>query len=398
MEVWIDEPGHEGLVPERVIDTAWMASSHGCTDSRMVTSDSDFDAVAIGNDHSGGDRHRRVHGVNTFRNVNGEIHHCQTRYLTTTPTTSQGTQPKVRTSQSGSALAFVILVWGLGPPISKLISAPAVISVLYRFWLSVPILFVLAMLRGVKPTWESVRHAVLAGAAFGINLVFVFLTINEGAVAVLSVFAAMQPGIILLVAGPFLGERPTIWHVVWTFIGIGGTAIVVATGGDGFEVSAAALIYAAVSQFFFTAYFLLTKRERSRHDIDAVQWMSGVVIWAAIAVTPWALLTSTSKDYRAIDGLDWLWLAIIIVFTGGLGHIVMAWVHRYVDASRSSLYLLSMNIVAILAAWIIHDEPLTLLQMLGGVVVFTAVAAVISRPPDRRDPIDFGQKDAQTVG
>jgi len=31
-------------------------------------------------------------------------------------------------------------------------------------------------------------------------------------------------------------------------------------------------------------------------------------------------------------------------------------------------------------------------------VVFTAVAAVISRPPDRRDPIDFGQKDAQTVG
>jgi len=38
MEVWIDEPGHDGLVPERVIDTVWMTSSHGCTDSRMVTS------------------------------------------------------------------------------------------------------------------------------------------------------------------------------------------------------------------------------------------------------------------------------------------------------------------------------------------------------------------------
>ena len=132
----------------------------------------------------------------------------------------------------------MILVWGLGPPISKLITAPAVISVLYRFWLSVPIIYALAVMRGVRPTWESVRHAVLAGAAFGINLVFVFLTINEGAVAVLSVFAAMQPGIILLIAGPFLGERPTVWHVVWTFIGIGGTAIVVASGGDGFEVSA----------------------------------------------------------------------------------------------------------------------------------------------------------------
>lgn len=276
----------------------------------------------------------------------------------------------------------MILVWGLGPPISKLITAPAVISVLYRFWMSVPILYLLAAWRGVQPTWATVRHGMFAGAAFGINLVFVFLTINEGAVAVLSVFAAMQPGIILLVAGPFLGERPTSWHIVWTLIGIAGTAIVVATGGDSFEVGPAALIYAAVSQGFFTAYFLLTKRVRSQRDIDSVQWMSGVVIWAALAVTPWALISSSKADYQAIGGLDWLWLALIIVFTGGLGHIVMAWVHRYVEASRSSLYLLSMNIVAIIAAWIIHDEPLSALQMIGGVVVFSAVAAVVSRPPE----------------
>lgn len=294
---------------------------------------------------------------------------------------------EVRSSSAGVAMAFVILVWGLGPPVSKLITAPAVISVLYRFWLSVPILYALAAWRGQRPTWSSVRHGWLAGAAFGINLVFVFLTVNAGAVAVLSVFAAMQPGIILLVAGPFLGERPTLWHVLWTFVGIGGTAIVVATGGAEFEVTAEAIVYAAISQVFFTAYFLLTKRERSRHDIDSVQWMAGVVVWAALAVTPWALATSSADDYRAIGGNDWIWLAIIIVFTGGLGHIVMAWVHRYVDASRSSLYLLSMNIVAILAAWIIHDEPLTILQTVGGVVVFAAVAAVISRPPTRVRPL-----------
>lgn len=307
--------------------------------------------------------------------------------MTTTPPTVAENRVDTPTTHPGLAMAFVIVVWGLGPPVSKLITAPAVISVLYRFWLSVPILYVLAARRGVRPNWESVRHAWLAGAAFGINLVFVFLTVNEGAVAVLSVFAAMQPGIILLVAGPFLGERPTLWHVLWTFVGIGGTAIVVTAGGDGFEVSATAIIYAAVSQVFFTAYFLLTKRERSRHDIDSVQWMAGVVVWAALAVTPWALVTSSVADYRAIGGNDWIWLAIIIVFTGGLGHIVMAWVHRYVDASRSSLYLLSMNIVAILAAWVIHDEPLTVLQILGGVVVFAAVAAVISRPAKQVDPL-----------
>jgi len=277
-------------------------------------------------------------------------------------------------------LAFVVLVWGLGPPISKLITAPAVVSVLYRFWLSVPLLFMLAIARGHAPTLQSVRKAWLAGACFGINLVFVFLTINQGAVAVLSVFAALQPGVILLVAGPFLGERPTRWHVVWTLFGILGSAVVVLGGGDDFQVDALAVIYALTSQVFFTAYFLITKQVRSANDIDSVQWMAGVVVFAALAATPWALLTSSRADYLAVNGLDWLWLALIIVFTGGLGHIVMAWVHRYVDASRSSLYLLSMNIVAIVAAWVIHDEPLSPLQLLGGVLVFAAVGAVISRP------------------
>ena len=58
----------------------------------------------------------------------------------------------------------------------------------------------------------------------------------------------------------------------------------------------------------------------------------------------------------------------------------MSWAHRFIPAARSSLILLAMNVVAIAAAWPIHDEPVTLLQAAGGVVVLLAVAAVLSRP------------------
>lgn len=254
------------------------------------------------------------------------------------------------------------------------------ISVLYRFWMSVPLMWVLATTTGNRPTVASVRSAGWAGAAFGINLVFVFLAINEAAVAVLSAVVALQPGLILVLAGPLLGERPSRWHVGWTVVGMTGTAIVVLAGGSNFEVTPLAVAYAVAAQLFFTAYFLLTKKARSAHDIDPIQWMFGVVLFAALAVTPWAVATSSRSDYRAIDGNDWIWLALIIVFTGGLGHILMTWVHRFVDASRSSLYLLLMHPVVIISAWIIHDEPLTLVQMTGGLVLLGAVAAVISRP------------------
>ncbi len=277
-------------------------------------------------------------------------------------------------------MAVIILFWGLGPPVSKLITAPSVIAVLYRFWLSVPVLYLLAKFTGHRLSMDTIKRTAFAGAAFGINLVFVFLTINEAAIAVLSVIAALQPGMILLIAGRYLGERPTAWHVLWTIVGVGGTVVVVLGGGKAFEVSGLAIIYSLISQLFFTFYFVETKRVRSRIQIDSIEWMAGVTLFAALTVTPWALLTSTREDYLAVGGLDWLWLAFIIIFTGGLGHVLMAWVTKYIDASRSSLYLLSMNIVAIGAAWLIHDEPLSLLQLLGGAIVFAAVGAVVSRP------------------
>ena len=281
----------------------------------------------------------------------------------------------------GLVMAAVIVFWGLGPPISKLITAPPVVSVLYRFWISVPILFLIAALSGHRPSWATLKRTALPGAAFGINLVFVFLALNTAAVAVLSVVTTLQPGFILLVAGPFLGERPRMWHVVWTFIGIAGTALVVLGAGSEFEASGLGVLYALVSMVTFTVYFLLTKRARSEAvHLSAVEWMAGISLFAALAVTPWALATSSRADYAAVNGIDWLWMAFIITITGIAGHVMMAWTHRYIDASRSSLYLLSMNIVAIGAAWFIHNEPLTVVQALGGVVVFGAVAAVVSRP------------------
>jgi drug/metabolite transporter (DMT)-like permease len=63
---------------------------------------------------------------------------------------------------------------------------------------------------------------------------------------------------------------------------------------------------------------------------------------------------------------------------------MMSWAHRYIPAARSSLFLLAMNVVAIAAAWPIHDEPVTVVQAIGGLVVLVAVAAVLRRPASVR--------------
>jgi drug/metabolite transporter (DMT)-like permease len=122
------------------------------------------------------------------------------------------------------------------------------------------------------------------------------------------------------------------------------------------------------------------------HQVDAVSWMADLTLVSAITVTPLAILGSGRDDFAQLGGIDWLWLAFIVVVTGIVGHVLMSWVHGFIDASRSSLYVLAMNVVAVGGAWLIHDEPLTVVQLLGGLVVLGAVAAVVSRPPERIAP------------
>lgn len=278
------------------------------------------------------------------------------------------------------AVLVVVVTWGLGPPVSKLISAPPVVAVAYRMSLSVPVLIALTYLSGGRFSVELLRRTALAGAAFGVNLCFVFATFGHVSIAVLSVISALQPGIVLVIAGPLMGERPTRWAALWTLTGIAGTAIVILGADSEIRASPLGVAFATLSMVTFTTYFLINKRVRSAHDISAIEWLAGATTVAALTVVPLALLTADPGELRAIDGADWLWLAVIIAVTGLTGHVLMSWATKWIDASRSSLYVLAMHIVAVGAAWLIHGERVTPVQGIGGLVVLFAVGAVVSRP------------------
>ena len=67
----------------------------------------------------------------------------------------------------------------------------------------------IAYATGRRVSWEVLRRTALAGVLFGINLVFVFSALQHASVAVIAVIQALQPGVVLLVAGRWLGERAT---------------------------------------------------------------------------------------------------------------------------------------------------------------------------------------------
>lgn len=291
------------------------------------------------------------------------------------------------------ALGLVIVSWGAGPVITKLITAPPIVGVLVRFGLSVPVLFGLVHVRGHRLTLDILRRTALPGVAFGINLIFVFATVQEATVAVLSVSVTLQPALLLLVAGPLFGERPTVRHVLWTLLGVVGAAAVILGAGSELRSSPLGLLYAATALLTFSTYFVLTRMARSTADVDPVQWMAGINLWSFVAALVPAPFLVDGADFAQLDLADLAWLVVLAFVTGVFGHVLMSWVHGYIEAARSSLYILAMNLVAVGASWPVHDEPVTVVQMLGGLVVLGSVAMVIrlparrpSRPPPRPGP------------
>lgn len=298
--------------------------------------------------------------------------------MTTVERSTQDRAPS--TSLPLIVLGFVIVSWGAGPVITKLITTHPVIGVVIRFALSVPLLLGLLRLRGQRLDVAVLRQTALPGIAFGINLIFVFFALQEATVAVLSVSVALQPALLLLVAGPMFGERPTVRHVGWTLLGVVGAAGVILGAGEELRTSALGLLYAGTALVTFSTYFVLTRLARSSTDVDPVRWMAGINLWALLAALVPAPFLVGRPELAEVDLVDLGWLVVLAYLTGVFGHVLMSWVHGYVEASKSALYLLGMNVVAIGLAWPVHDEPINLVQIAFGVVVFVAVASVIRLP------------------
>ena len=130
----------------------------------------------------------------------------------------------------------------------------------------------------------------------------------------------------------------------------------------------------------FTAYFVLTRLARTGEEVDPIEWMAGINIWAFLATVVPALVILDRSDWAEFGGRDWLWILIIAFVTGIFGHVLMTWVHGHMEVARSSLYNLAMHLVAVGLAWPLHDEPITATQAFGGVVLLGSVALVISAP------------------
>ena len=286
-----------------------------------------------------------------------------------------------------SACIFGIVCWSSGPLMVRGISAPVAAFTPMRLLLSVPVMSVAAIVGGGRLSKDLYKASVLPGILFFLSMTCGFASFQHTSIANATLISNMQPVLMLLIAPRLFGERATPSRIMLAVLAIGGVSIVVLGAGSGGEAGLSGDAFALANLAFWTAYFVLAKRQRDA-GVHAGAFLAGIFTVAAAASIPWALVVR--PDFGQVGGKDFLLVVGQVLVAGLMGHTAITWCARFLDVTFVSLVNLLSPALSMIGAWIIYNQSMKVVQVAGAVVMMLAVAAIVATRPKPLVPVDQG--------
>jgi len=284
---------------------------------------------------------------------------------------------RIEAAVAGSAAAVLgTVAWGFTSIFIPLVTLPGLTTLFYRLWPGAGVLLVVARCSSRRwLTLAELRAFLPAGVLLGADMALFFSAVKLTTIAAATVIGALQPALVLLVAGRWFGERVRGRDIACTLVAIGGVGVVALGGGlpGGDALSGDAM--AAGSLLCFTGYWLASKRALSG-DQPSDQYTAGVMCIAALVATPVALISG--ERFGPVTRADAFWLALMTLIPGA-GHLLFNWAHHHVDVSVSSVISAANPVVAAVLAAVVLDQRLHAVQWAGCAVGVVAIAAVAAR-------------------
>lgn len=300
------------------------------------------------------------------------------------PTIEEGPPPDSQSiRRATTAAVFAVAALGVGPIIVKDSGLDGIAFAFWRLWLAAVVYTAFLYLRGKRLNARALKTALPGGIAFGIDIALFFSALKLTSVANATLIATLQP-IPLMVAGQiWFGERIRPRDLFWTTVAIGGVTLVVMGGQDAATGNLKGDFLAALAMLAFAAYFVSTKFARRTLDTD--EYMAALMLLASLVITPIALISGQSL-WPDDGGTTWLLIAATVAVPGS-GHILNNYALKYLPLLVVSLLTLGSPVVSIILAWMILDETLVLIQVVGIVIVLGSLSTyTVMRSHGLREP------------
>ena len=117
-----------------------------------------------------------------------------------------------------AAAAIAMASWGFAGVLVKLTSLDDLALTFYRAWLGLAVMLAILGVARRRLTWRVIRASVVGGLFYAVQIGLFFAALKRTSVADVMLIGALQPVLVLFVAGRWFGETVDGWKVFWTIV------------------------------------------------------------------------------------------------------------------------------------------------------------------------------------
>lgn len=284
-----------------------------------------------------------------------------------------------------AAGALAVAVQSVGPVFVRKSGFPGLVFAFHRLWFAAIVYTLVSVARGTPPTWRAVRTSAAGGFWFACNIATFFVAVQHTTVANATVIGALQPVALLLLSHRMFGERIRAADLACTALAIGGVALVVFShhgGGGGDRLGD---LSALASMAAYTAYYSASKKART--VLGTLEYQTALTLVAVVLLG--AVTLVSGQDTAAPRGSSWIWVALMVALPG-TGHLLTNFAHAHVRLVVLGILTLFSPVGSTFVAWLVLDESLGAVQVLGMGVVVASLAVIVAASarttPDQANP------------
>jgi len=267
-------------------------------------------------------------------------------------------------------LAVILAVVGLstGSSLVKLTGSPGSVVAFWRLVFGAVIWCALVAFSDRHVSWRTVRRVAPVGVLFGLNLLLFFSAVRATRVANAEFIGTLTPVLTVPLAALVFHERIRWRAISFGVVALAGVALIVFNAPARGEQSTRGDLLAVGAIITWSFYLLFARR--LRQTIGTSEFMATVSVVAAIVVLPVAAGTG---EIFGLTAKGWILCLVLGVVTGTIGHGLLQWAQRRVELSVISVLQVAQPAMATFWAWLLLDESVQPVQVLGMGVVIAAL-------------------------
>lgn len=221
-------------------------------------------------------------------------------------------------------------------------------------------------------TLAELKRAALPGAAFGLNITAFFTGVGRTAIANAEFIGALTPLLVVPAGALLFKERVNLRALSFGLVSLVGLILVLFNAPPRGNASWSGNLIVASAMVLWTVYLLSSRNLRTTMSVQAI--MASAMPIAALAILP---IVAVRGELDDAHGTQWWYIVALAVLTGTVAHGFIVFAQRSVPVGTIGIIQVAQPALAVGWAYLLLDQELRPVQVLGMVLVIAGLLAVV---------------------